>query len=51
MAIRDGRDPYGADGWVFVPKSLQEQWNQEERAGFLHPEQADFIAVTARKPA
>lgn len=49
MAIRDGRDPYSAEGWVEIPETLAQQWVEEERLSVLQPQQADIIALVARK--
>ena len=49
LAIREGRDPYGPQGWVPVSKQVLAQWKREERSSVLSPEQADIVMVLTRK--
>lgn len=49
MAIRDGRDPYGPDGWPAIPARTVRDWKREDRGGVRRPERADIIMLLACK--
>ena len=50
LAIREGRDPYGPEGWVPISRPVLAQWKQDERSSVLAPEQADIVMLLAQKP-
>jgi hypothetical protein len=49
MAIQEGRDPNGPEGYKPIAPEVALQLRQEERNGLLHPDQSEWFMMLLTK--